>query len=134
MANDQARVPAEVFPVWDFIKEELAERDMTAVELHLRLGWPLPEFHRLMQGSMSITPEAAAGLERVLGPSAQSWLNLDRAYWERKGAGEARPTWPPSSPAARCCPRDPWITYAAIAALVLLVLQAALLLYMAWSL
>lgn len=75
-----SRVPAEVFPPGDFIKEELDERGWSQVEFAEILGVSTSTVSDLILGKRAVTPENARALEAALGPPAEYWLNLDAYY------------------------------------------------------
>ena len=49
-------------------------------EIARRLGVARPTFNRLVRGQSNVSPEMAIRLSRVLGGTAQSWLNLQTQY------------------------------------------------------
>ncbi len=74
------RVPAEVFPPGDFIKEELEARGWTQTDLAEILGRPFRLVNEIIAGKRSITPETAKGLGDAFGTGAQFWMNLESSY------------------------------------------------------
>ena len=74
------RIPAEVFPPGDFIKDELDARGWTQAVLAEVMGRPLQFVNELISGRKSVTAETAIGLGAAFGTSAELWLNLDSAY------------------------------------------------------
>lgn len=74
------KVPAEVFPPGEFIREELEERGWTQEDLAEILGRPRRLVNEILMGKRGITTETANGLGAAFGTSAQFWLNLDSAY------------------------------------------------------
>jgi len=78
MAN---RIPAEVFPPGEFIREELEARGWTQGDLAQIMGRPLRLVNELVAGKKQITPETARGLAKALGDNDPLyWMNLDSAY------------------------------------------------------
>jgi HTH-type transcriptional regulator / antitoxin HigA len=78
MAN---RVPAEVFPPGEFIREELEARGWTQGDLAQIMGRPLRLVNELVAGKKQITPETARGLAKAFGDDDPLyWMNLDSAY------------------------------------------------------
>lgn len=75
-----ARVPAEVFPPGDFLREELGARGWTQAEFAEIIGRPLPAVNQIIAGKRGISPATAKELEAALGPSAPFWMNLDMAW------------------------------------------------------
>ncbi|HAK50485.1 MAG TPA: addiction module antidote protein, HigA family [Gammaproteobacteria bacterium] len=49
-------------------------------EIASKLGVARPTFNRLVNGQSNISPEMAIRLSKVLGGSAQSWLNMQTNY------------------------------------------------------
>jgi HTH-type transcriptional regulator/antitoxin HigA len=75
-----ARIPAEVFPPGEFLREELEIRSWSQVELAEILGRPARLVSELISGKRAITPETAKGLAAAFGGSAQYWMNLETSY------------------------------------------------------
>ena len=69
-------------PPGETLDEELEYRDMRPRELAAMLQLSDEVMVGLFTGEHPITPEIAAGLEEVLGISAQIWLNLEAHYRE----------------------------------------------------
>ncbi len=69
---DLAIHPGEV------LAEELEARAMT--EKALALHRPPQVINKIIRGKKAITAETALELERVLGPSARFWMNLQTTY------------------------------------------------------
>jgi HTH-type transcriptional regulator / antitoxin HigA len=75
------RIPAEVFPPGDFIREELEARGWTQGDLAQIMGRPLRLVNELIAGKKQITPETARGLSKAFGDDDPLyWMNLDSAY------------------------------------------------------
>jgi HTH-type transcriptional regulator/antitoxin HigA len=75
------RVPAEVFPPGDFIREELEARGWTQGDLAQIMDRPLRLVNELVGGKKQITPETARGLAKAFGDDDPLyWMNLDSAY------------------------------------------------------
>jgi HTH-type transcriptional regulator / antitoxin HigA len=76
-----ARVPAEVFPPGDFIRDELEARGWTQGDLAQIMGRPNQLVNEIVAGKKQITPETAIGLAKAFGDDdALYWLNLESAY------------------------------------------------------
>lgn len=75
-----ARVPAEVFPPGEFLREELEAREWSQQELADILDRPARLVSELISGKRAITPETARGLADAFGTSAEYWLNLESQY------------------------------------------------------
>jgi HTH-type transcriptional regulator/antitoxin HigA len=75
-----ARVPAEVFPPGEFLREELEAREWSQQELADILDRPPRLISELIAGKRAITPETARGLADAFGISAEYWMNLESQY------------------------------------------------------
>ncbi|HEX7477597.1 MAG TPA: HigA family addiction module antitoxin [Polyangiales bacterium] len=75
-----ARIPAEVFPPGEFIKDELEARGWTQVDLAEVLGRPAKLVSELLAAKRQITPQTATGLAEAFGTEPQFWMNLESAY------------------------------------------------------
>lgn len=75
-----ARVPAEVFPPGEFLREELEAREWSQQELADILGRPPRLVNEIIAGKRAITPETARGLADAFGTSAEYWMNLESQY------------------------------------------------------
>ncbi|MGO8751832.1 MAG: HigA family addiction module antitoxin [Thermoguttaceae bacterium] len=74
------RMPAEVFPPGEFIREELEARGWTQADLAAILNKPLPAVNEIIAGKKAITPETANSLGDAFGVGPEFWLNLENAY------------------------------------------------------
>ena len=74
------RVPAEVFPPGEFLREELEARDWSQQELADILDRPPRLISELIAGKRAITPETARGLSDAFGTSAEYWMTLESQY------------------------------------------------------
>lgn len=75
------RIPAEVFPPGEFIREELDARGWTQGDLAQIMGRPVQVVNELIAGKKQITPETAMGLSKAFGDDdALYWMNLDSVY------------------------------------------------------
>lgn len=74
------RLPAEVFPPGDRLKEELEARGWTQVDLADILGRPPRLVSEIVTAKRAITPETAHGLGEALGTGAELWMNLESLY------------------------------------------------------
>lgn len=75
-----ARMPAEVFPPGDFLKEELDKRGWTQVELSEILARPPRLISEIVSAKRAITPETAKGLAAALSTTPEFWMNLETSY------------------------------------------------------
>lgn len=78
--NDKVFLPAIAIPPGESIKEYLEIFKMTQSELAIRLGITPKHLVSMLKGNTSITYETALKLERVIGPSAEFWINLESNY------------------------------------------------------
>lgn len=74
------RVPAEVFPPGEFLREELEARGWSQQELADILDRPPRLISELIAGKRAVTPETARGLADAFGTSAEYWMNLESQY------------------------------------------------------
>ncbi|GAC1473868.1 MAG: HigA family addiction module antitoxin [Isosphaeraceae bacterium] len=74
------RVPAEVFPPGEFIRDELEARSWTQADLAEILGRPLKAVSEILMGKRAVTPETAKGLGEAFGVDPQFWMNLESTY------------------------------------------------------
>src|SRR5574338_206943 len=75
-----ARIPAEVFPPGEFLREELEAREWSQQELADILERPARLVSELISAKRAITPETARGLADAFGTSAEYWMNLESQY------------------------------------------------------
>lgn len=74
------RIPAEVFPPGEFVRDELEARGWTQADLAVILNKPLPAVNEIIAGKKAITPETAQALGDAFGVGPEFWLNLESAY------------------------------------------------------
>lgn len=74
------RIPAEVFPPGEFIRDELDARGWTQADLALILGRPSKAVSEILLAKRAITPDTAHGLGEAFGTDPQFWMNLESAY------------------------------------------------------
>jgi addiction module HigA family antidote len=67
-------------PPGELLAEELEARGMTQKELAERTGRPEQKISEIINGKKSITQDTALELEKVLGISAEFWVNLEASY------------------------------------------------------
>lgn len=75
-----ARVPAEVFPPGEFLREELEARQWSQQELADILDRPPRLISELIAAKRAITAETAKGLAEAFGTSPDFWMNLESQY------------------------------------------------------
>lgn len=78
--NTTRRIPAEVFPPGEFIRDELEARNWTQADLAAILNKPLPAVNEIIAGKKAITPETAQLLADAFDTAPEFWLNLETAY------------------------------------------------------
>jgi HTH-type transcriptional regulator/antitoxin HigA len=74
------RVPAEVFPPGEFVKDELKARGWTQADLAEILGRTERTVSEIVNGKRSLTPEMARGLGEAFCTDPQFWMNLEATY------------------------------------------------------
>ncbi len=82
--------PDWISPPGSTISDLMEERDWSQVELAGRLGFTTKHLNQLIKGKVSLSEDAALRLERVLGSTANFWLNREAIYRERLARQEAR--------------------------------------------
>jgi addiction module HigA family antidote len=70
----------DVFHPGEFLSEEMEARGLKQVELAKELGLSKTEINLVVNGKRGITVPLAINLERVLGVSAETWMNLQIKY------------------------------------------------------
>ena len=80
------RIPAEVFPPGEFLRDELDERNWTQTEFAEIIGRPTRLVNEVIAGKRGVTPDTAREFAAALGTSAQFWLNLETSYQLSKTA------------------------------------------------
>ena len=80
------RIPAEVFPPGEFLRDELEARNWTQTEFAEIIHRPVRLVNEIIAGKRGITPETARAFSAALGTSPQFWLNLETAYQLSKTA------------------------------------------------
>lgn len=75
-----ARIPAEVFPPGEFLRDELEARGWTQAEFAEIIGKDARLVSEVISGKRSVTPETAIVLSAALGTSPELWMNLDGQY------------------------------------------------------
>lgn len=97
--NEGPFIGAEGFPVGEYIKDELEARGWSTRDCAERMGGDVDLDHLTLDLHLCVSPDHAAhdatmseetarGLEIAFGSSAETWLNLDRAYhaWRARRA------------------------------------------------
>ena len=74
------RMPVEVFPPGDFIREELEERGWTQEVLAEVLGTSLRLVNEIITGRRAITPATARALGEAFDTGPTVWMNLESVY------------------------------------------------------
>lgn len=72
--------PTVAIPPGESIREDMKYLYINQAELARRLGITTRYLSKIIDGRAPITYETALKLEKVLGPSAQFWLNLETNY------------------------------------------------------
>lgn len=75
-----ARIPAEVFPPGEFLKDELEARNWTQVEFAEIIGKDTRLIYEVINGKRAITPETAIIFGDALSTSPELWMNLESQY------------------------------------------------------
>lgn len=82
--------PDWVSPPGETIIDLIEEREWSQAELAQRLGYTPKHLNQLIKGKAALTEDAALRLERVLGSTANFWLNREAKYREHLARIEAQ--------------------------------------------
>ena len=74
------RIPADVFPPGELLRDELEARGWTPTEFAEIIGRPPRVVNEIISGKRGVAPETARELAAAFGTSAQLWMNLESAY------------------------------------------------------
>lgn len=74
------RIPAEVFPPGEFLKEELEARGWTQTEFAEIIDKDTRLVSEVISGKRAVTPETAIAFGEALGTGPEIWLNLESQY------------------------------------------------------
>ena len=88
------RLPAEVWPAAEFVREFIDERGWSVAQLAEASGLSKRITGLVVSGDHMVTEEIAVALARAFGTSKELWINLEDAYfnqclreeWERQNA------------------------------------------------
>lgn len=83
-----ARIPVEIFPPGEFLKDELEARNWSQIEFAEIIGKDTRLVWEVVNGKRSITPETAIVFGEALGTSAELWMNLESQYQLSKVRGK----------------------------------------------
>ena len=94
MTTMTERLPAEVWPAAEFIREFISGRDWNIADFAAASGLSKRIAELVAKGDHMVTEEIAVALARAFGTSKELWLNLETAYfnqclreeWERQNA------------------------------------------------
>lgn len=74
--------PRKTFHPGYYIREYLTDTKISVNEFARQIGLPIYVVLALLQNYGSVTPDIAEKLEKHIGVSAETWLNLQNAYDE----------------------------------------------------
>lgn len=74
------RIPAEIFPPGEFLKDELEARGWTQIEFAEIIERDTRVVSEVITAKRSITPETAIAFSEALGTGPEFWLNLESQY------------------------------------------------------
>jgi antitoxin HigA-1 len=83
MPKEPAMTPDPLSPVHPgeiLLEEFIKPHGLTAGRVAGRMQISRPRIEKLVRGQTSITADTALRLERLFGPSAQFWMNLQTRY------------------------------------------------------
>ncbi len=73
----------------EVLKDELAERNLSANALAKALGVPTNRITGILNGNRAVTAETALRLARYFGTTAEFWMALQAAYDVKRARQEA---------------------------------------------
>jgi HTH-type transcriptional regulator / antitoxin HigA len=74
------RIPVEVFPPGEYIRDELESRGWTQDVLATIIGRSPRLVNEVITAKRALTPDTAQALGEAFGTSAQVWMNLESVY------------------------------------------------------
>ncbi|MBI4897585.1 MAG: HigA family addiction module antidote protein [Actinobacteria bacterium] len=80
MSAIKAYQPAEVFPVGDYLRDEIESRGWTLTDFADILGRPQQVVSQIINGHKEITARTAAEIAAATGTNAETWLQLQDSY------------------------------------------------------
>lgn len=78
--SDKTDIPVFATHPGELIKDELHERDMSQKELAQQTGIKPSVLNEIIKGKRAISLKVAVSLEKILGISADYWMNLQMQY------------------------------------------------------
>lgn len=75
-----SRIPVQMSPPGEFLKQELEARQWSQLELAEILARPPRLISEIVSGKRAITPETAKGLAAAFGSSPELWMKLEADY------------------------------------------------------
>lgn len=81
---------AELFPVGEYLADELEARGWTQIDFAQVLGRPAQFVSEIISGKKEITRESATQIAAALGTSAEFWLSLQDSYFLWQQAKNSR--------------------------------------------
>lgn len=89
----EAFAPDWASPPGETILDLMEERDWSQAELANRLGFSAKHLNQLVKGKVALTYETALKLERVLGSTAEFWMNRESQFRQQLARLEAEKTY-----------------------------------------
>lgn len=76
--------PAEVWPVGQYIRDELRARELSEDRAATELGVRVQDLRGVIEGNKLLTPEIAEALQRAWGTHADTWMTIEALHrmWE----------------------------------------------------
>lgn len=63
-----------------YLKQDLADADITPAQFSLFIGWPLAKVELVLSGREPLTEDMSKQLAAYFGNSAELWQSLERDY------------------------------------------------------
>ena len=88
----QPLVPSRVPPPGRILNRELEARSWTLLDLAEKTTYSLQTIDDIIHAKQQITPETALVLAKVLGTSAEFWINLETNYQQHQAREKIQST------------------------------------------
>lgn len=79
--EDIKKAEMVISPPGETLQETIEAKEISQSELAKRMGRPYKTINEIIKGKAAITSETAVQLERVLGISAEFWMEREKNYW-----------------------------------------------------
>ena len=89
MARTKLVIPAEAFPMGEYLYDEIVERDWSIQELADKSGLTADYLRTVILSEATLTKPAAEAIAQATDTKASTWLDLQKTYaiWSKGGRG-----------------------------------------------